>query len=350
MRDFPQSLKNTATPEQFWKDCKDLLHVVKATDLHNDGYQILQDYIDRQLQDGIKTGAIKTADYAETSDLAVGKTTALSTLAFEKFSTPGPLINIYERQRQFAKAGKGSPLKIATNVVVKRFDVDPEDPLRRANVLYTSRGDLCFPRKKPNIILATGAIPACTIVQNSIEEQRTRAGSRLSGHFLTHIVARFLIPKDIKEKLERRRNASRDKLDHLELAGSYLAGHDPVTGLQYHADVTSIQSPDPENDAADAARLCPDFFSAPGKDQLKDSEDYIIVGQLNHYKLSGYTTDPGHTYLACVMLGEIDENNPDCWVRPDPNNPDVTTNIRLQIKLSDKDMSLRDVMHTATYV
>ena len=50
------------------------------------------------------------------------------------------------------------------------------------------------------------------------------------------------------------------------------------------------------------------------------------------------------------MLGEIDETNTDSWVKPDPNNFDVTTNIRLQIKLSDKDRSLRKVMHTATYV
>ena len=283
MRGFPQSLKNTATPEQFWKDCKDLLHVVKATDLHNDEYQILQEYIDGQLEEGVETGTIKTADYAETSDLAVGRTTALSTLVFEKFATPGPLLGIYERQRQLAAAGLGSPLRIATDVAVKRFDIDPEDKDKRANVLYTSRGDLCFPRKKPNIILATGAIPACTIVQNSIKEQRTRAGSRLSGHFLTHIVARFPIPTVQKEKLENRRKQSRDGIDHLELAGSYLAGHDPATGLQYHADVTSIHSPDPENDAADAARLCPDFFSAPSKAQLIGSENYIIVGQIDYF-------------------------------------------------------------------
>ena len=50
------------------------------------------------------------------------------------------------------------------------------------------------------------------------------------------------------------------------------------------------------------------------------------------------------------MLGEIDEKNEQNWVKPDPNNPDVTTNIRLQITLSDNDTSLRKVMHTATYV
>ena len=50
------------------------------------------------------------------------------------------------------------------------------------------------------------------------------------------------------------------------------------------------------------------------------------------------------------MLGELDENNKDSWVQPDPNNPDVTTNVRLQYKLSTKDKSLRNVMHTATYV
>jgi hypothetical protein len=324
LRDFPQSLIETAKQDDFWKDCQALLHVVKATALHNDEYQILQEYIDNQLKIAVdpSTKTIDTADYAETSDLAVGRTTALSNLVFEKFATPGPLLDIFERQRRRARKGTGSPLKIATDVAVKRFNVDPEDvDLKRVNILYTSRGDLCFPRKKPNIILATGAIPACTIVQNSIAEQRTRAGSRLSGHFLTHIVARFLIPEGLKATLE-------NKLHHLELAASYLAGHDPATKLQYHADITSIHSPYPETDAVDAARLCPDFFSAPSEAQLKGSEKHIII--------------------ACVMLGEIDEDNPECWVRPDPNNPDVTTNIRLQITLSDKDKSLRKVMHTAT--
>ena len=292
LRDFPPSLVETATHEQFWKGCQDLLHVVKASDLHNDEYQILQDYIDQQLATAVGKKTIQTADYSETSHLAVGRTTALSTLVFEKFATPGPLLDIYERQRQLAKVGLGSPLKIVTDVAVKRFDIDPEDSLQRANVLYTSRGDLCFPRKKPNIILATGAIPACTIVQNSIAEQRTRAGSRLSGHFLTHIVARFPIPEIQKEKLERRRKQSRDKMDHLELAGSYLAGHDPTTNLQYHADITSVHSPHPETDAADAARLCPDFFSAPSKAQLTGSEGYIIVGQRDYLCYPGYSTDP----------------------------------------------------------
>lgn len=281
MRDFPQSLIHTAMPDEFWTECQDLLHVVKATELHNAEYQVLQTYIDKQLRNGVDTKAIKTADYAETSHLAVGRTTALSTLVFEKFSTPGPLLDIYERQRQLAKAKKGSPLKIATDVVVRRFDVDPEDSRQRANVLYTSRGDLCFPRKKPNIILATGAIPACTIVQNSIEEQRDRAGSRISGHFLTHIIARFPIPDNVRDRLEDRKQKASDGLDHLELAGSYLAGHDTGTGLQYHADITSVHSPDPEKDAVDAARLCPDFFSAPTKAQLIGSENYIIVGQIN---------------------------------------------------------------------
>ncbi|KAG9313755.1 hypothetical protein JVU11DRAFT_6111 [Chiua virens] len=310
MRDFPQSLIDTATPDEFWTDSQELLHVVKATDLHNAEYQILQEYIDSQLADAVKNKTIETADYSETSHLAVGKTTALSTLVFEKFAIPGPLLDVYERQRQLAKIGKGSPLKVALDVVVKKFDIDSDDIEKKANVLYTSKGDLCFSRKKPNIILATGAIPACTIVQNSIPEQRQRAGSRLSGHFLTHIVARFPIPENVRGQLEDRKNRSSDDLDHLELAGSYLAGHDPNTNLQYHADITTIHSPDPVNDAADAARLCPDYFSAPSMAQLDGSENYIIV--------------------ACVMLGEIDETNEECWVHPNLDNPDVTTNIRLQ--------------------
>lgn len=55
---------------------------------------------------------------------------------------------------------------------------------------------------------------------------------------------------------------------------------------------------------------------------------------------------------VCATLGEINEHNTSCWVHlnPGPQNPDVTTNIRLQVLPDEKDNRLWDVMDTATYV
>ena len=41
-------------------------------------------------------------------------------------------------------------------------------------------------------------------------------------------------------------------------------------------------------------------------------------------------------YAVCATLGELDETYKDSWVKHNPNNPDVTTNIRVQALLSDK--------------
>ncbi|KAG9310091.1 hypothetical protein JVU11DRAFT_9701 [Chiua virens] len=374
-RNFPQSMVKTAGQRKFWEECKELLHVVEPSQLYDGEYQALQKYIEGQFNDAFSPEhkTIGTATYGEPADLAVGKSTGMSKVVFEKFSTPGPLLTIFERQRVLAKQGKGAPLTFATNVVVESFNVDSLDTAKRADVLRTSRGDLSFPRaKKPNIILATGSMPACTIVLNSIKKQQRRAGSRLSGHFLTHINARFPLRKD-KDKGRNGCRSNRpgrddlnelnepndpersdEQMDPLEIAAYYLAGEAPdtVTGsgvqLQYHADITVIHSPHPKEQRQDAARLCPDFFSTPTDAQLKDSQKHVII--------------------ACVMLGEIEEqgkpvgedhvdeeseNNADeedtrTRVIFDKEDAHKTTNIRLMLTMSENDRKLRTVMHKAT--
>jgi hypothetical protein len=264
-------MKDTAAKEDFWEKCTDLLHVVSANELHDPTYQTLQTYIDIALKNGIDNKTIENTDFTQAARLAVGRVTSLSTLVFDKFSTPGPLFKISERQRRLEEEGKGAALTIATNVIVKRFEVDQEDPLRRANVLHTSRGALCFPRSATTIILATGVIPAATIVMNSIgDQQKDRAGTRLSGHFLAHVAARFPIPKKVREQSK--------VLDYLEIGASYLAGKDPANGLQYHVQITTIHSPNPEKDAEDAGRLCPGYAAAATEAQLKGSEQHIVLG------------------------------------------------------------------------
>lgn len=272
MRNFPESLIKTAEPEQFWKDCEDLLHVTKANQIKDPVFgQKLQRVIQDRLDEAVKAKQIATADFTEHAPLAVGRKTSLpNTIAFEKFSTPGPLLRIFERQRHLAKERKGHPLMIATDTVVKNFEVDPEDAQHRPTVLHTSRGALCFPQKRTNVILAAGAFPATTLLMNSIGDKlKGRAGSRVSGHFLSHVTARFPIAEP---------SGHDGYQNHLEIGASYLAGKDPENQLQYHVQVTAIHSPHPELDAEDAGRLCPDYAAAATAEQLQGSERHIVLG------------------------------------------------------------------------
>lgn len=285
MRGFPQSMLDTAAAPEFWEKAKKLLHVTPAGKINDSVFGKLQDYIDTILEKNLKD--IPSASYSESGPLAVGKTTPTSSLSFIKFSTPGPLLTLQDHQRKLANQlpdPRGRPLMIATNVVVQNFLTDPDND-DTVNVLKTSKGDLCFPNGKTNVILATGAIPATTILLNSLGSMQKRAGSRLTGHFLTHIAARF--PIDSKKfpdhgKCEKGSECTGDCQKKLEIAATYVAGEDPSSGtrLQYHIQVTAIHSPHPEWDAVDAGRECPDYAAAATLDQLRGSENHIVISML----------------------------------------------------------------------
>lgn len=270
MRGFPESMIATAEKTDFWLDCEKLLHVTSTAAINdNPIFSYLQKQIVQRLRDGISKNEIPTADSADPAQLAVGQTTSLSKVSFNKFSTPGPLLKIYETQRHLHQQGKGQPLMIATDTVVQKFEVDPDDEKHGANILHTSRGALCFPNGRTNIILATGAIPATTILLNSLgNDLKDRAGTRLSGHYITHIAARFPIPDD---------QDSDKYAKHLEIGACYVAGKDKDTEHQYHIQVTAIHSPNPTTDAEDAGRLCPDYAAAASEAQLRDSTRHVVL-------------------------------------------------------------------------
>jgi hypothetical protein len=75
----------------------------------------------------------------------------------------------------------------------------------------------------------------------------------------------------------------------LQIAATYLAGSlpetDPGTGQQYHVQITAIHSPNPENDADDAARECPDYAAAATYEQLKDSTEHVVFGKSSIMRL-----------------------------------------------------------------
>jgi hypothetical protein len=265
MRQFPKSMKDTAANPSFWENCKKLLRVTTADQINDKIFGELQKEIDVKLKCAISEKKIHMAEQAQPAPLAVGRITPTSVIAFDKFSTPGPLLAIYEQQLELEKNGKGSRLRIATGCVVKKFQTNEQ----AATSLETSRGNLCFPRGKTNIILAAGAIPSTTILLNSLPSMQNRAGSRVTGHFRTRIVARYPIdPNDV--------NPPCSKEGRLQIAASYIAGRDTQSKLQYHVQITAIHSPNPEVDAVDAGR---ESLAAATAEQLKDSKKHVVLGK-----------------------------------------------------------------------
>jgi len=264
MRDFPEAMKETAAQEKFWKEAKELLNVTSADKIKDGIFDTLQTAIDAILKRSVRK--IPTADYAEPAPLAVGPRSPTSRLRFNKFSVPGPLLGILEQQRHLAKANKGAPLEIMIDCAVKSMAKGDDDDFVR--VVETSKGTLSWTGNKTKIILCAGAIPNATMLLNSFESCRDTVGKRLTGHYVTHISARCPV-KNIK---------GWKKEKTLQIAAAYLAGKDPKNGLQYHVSVTALNSPNPKDDAEDAARECPDYAAAATLDQLTGSEDYVVFG------------------------------------------------------------------------
>jgi len=118
------------------------------------------------------------------------------------------------------------------------------------------------------MLMMEQAFPNATLLLNSIPGAGETVGKRLTGHFLTHIAAR--VPISAFGNLPP--NAD------LEIAAHYVAGKHPETGRQYHVQITAIHSPNPDKDAEDLARECPDYAAAATYDQLVGSEKHIVFG------------------------------------------------------------------------
>jgi len=259
---------------------------------------------------------VPTADFSEPAQMAVGRNNPTSTLRFNKFSTPGPLLGRNNKQRDLCGEGKGARLLIRLNATVARLK-DCGDGYVRG--IQTNDKILEWSNEKTKVILCAGAFPNATLLLNSITSAKETVGKRLTGHFLTHIAAR--VPISVFGEW----NQNPD----LEIAAHYVAGTHPETGRQYHVQITAIHSTNPDEQADDAARECPDYAAAATHAQLVGSEEYVV--------------------FVCASLGEFTENNPNNFLRPDPKNPDLTTNVLLQYTLTDDDKKLWDVMDQATY-
>ncbi|OXV07770.1 hypothetical protein Egran_04466 [Elaphomyces granulatus] len=312
MRKFPESMINTTKSPGFWDTAKGLLRVTSAAEIGDPTYRGLQTVIDTVLKRDLNK--IPSADSTEPAPLAVGRESSRSTLHFNKFSVPGPLLGLCEKQRKLAMAGTGSPLELMVNCTVTNMQKGDDDYVR---ILETNQGVLSWMDEKTKIILCAGTIPNATLLLNSFEECRRTVGKRLTGHFLTHIAARCPLT-----------DIGWTATDTLEIAATYLAGRHPTTNKQYHVQITALHSPNPKLDAEDAARECPDYAAAATYEQLKGSENYVV--------------------FVCATLGEFTEDNKENFIKLN-NNKDPSSNVTLQYTLAKEDHKLWDLMDQATY-
>jgi choline dehydrogenase-like flavoprotein len=305
MRDWPQGLVQPTQEPGFWERACELLNVITADVIGDPVYDELQTQLSSRLDSGFKQ-KIPSATEVYDAPMAVGNPKSID-VRFEKFSVPGQLLALKERRDQ-AETGA---LTIATRCAVERLLNDGNG---QVTALATSRGEL--PVGDANVIIATGAVPPASLLLNSFpgQEAAQQAGEKLTAHFLTHVAAR--IPRSAFGALP----------DHLQIAAMYLAGLNP-SDRQYHVQITAIAAPDPENDAVDAGRECPDYAAAATPEQLADSADHVV--------------------FVCATLGELAEDNPENWVRLNAET-DPTTNITLQVVPNSEDMELWDLMDEAT--
>ncbi|KAJ3503035.1 hypothetical protein NLJ89_g8614 [Agrocybe chaxingu] len=332
MRQWPESMIETAgqPDSEFFERAKSLLRVTSASEI-GPPYASLQAQLDARLQAAIPGQRVPSATDAFPAPMSVGAVAQSTTIRFTKFSTPGALLTLYEQQQEHQKNDTGSALLLATNTAVQYLITDLGFPPPPPNIdedvtvkfVRSNRPSDLPVRPDTKIILCAGTFPNATLLLNSFSETNVPyiagIGKMVTGHFLSHVVGR----------VHRSAFMALDP-DSLEISAEYIAGI-ASNQLQYHIQVTGIASPDPRQDAEDAARFCPDYAAAASQEQLKGSEDYVI--------------------FVCATLGELSENNPDSWFRRDENSrgSDPTASCVLQVLLNQADNQLWDEMDEATF-
>jgi hypothetical protein len=151
MRDFTKSMIDTTKSRDFWPAAKKLLHVTRANDIDDTIFAGLQTTIDNILKNNLKR--IPSAETVEPAPLAVGRRSRTSTLRFNKFSVPGPLLGLCEEQRKLARNGKGAPLELVVNCRVTNM-VKGDDGVVR--VIETNKGVLSWVDENTKVILCAG--------------------------------------------------------------------------------------------------------------------------------------------------------------------------------------------------
>jgi choline dehydrogenase-like flavoprotein len=320
MDGWPRALIDAA--RRYFESAEKLLNVVPADRIDDNlkpdarkmvaeqrpVYSTMQRELQKMLEKNIRK--IKTATRSMAAPIAVGAGVQEG-LDFAKFSTPAPLLDIADRQRRLAAQGKGQPLSIVCECIVQRI-------LQQNGIatgLETSRGTVNLGSAK--LVLAMGALPPATLLMNSFPQLKL-AGRRFTAHFISSIVAR----------VRRSDYAFGKRLAQMELAAIYLAGRNKASKKQYHVQLSVLSDTHPEEDARRAARYMPDVVATASPLQLQDSKEYLV--------------------FVCAVLGELDHDNPDNWLRLDGQS-DPTSNVLLQVLANDNDRATWDTMDEGTF-
>ena len=233
---------------------------------------------------------------------------------FQKFATPGPILEIEKRQAEREKKKTGAALGIVSDCIVEKI-VQQQG---QATALQTSRGVL--PLGNAKLILAMGTLPPTTLVSNSFPDN-SKFGKRFSAHFITSIVAK--VPKEDFE--------SHTKFGSLELGACYIAGvADNSYQQQYHIQLTALWDEDPIQNAGTALRYMPDVVATASLAQLQDSKGCVLY--------------------VCAVLGELDYENKDNWFHSNSQDTNITTNSLLQITTKPIDLETWKAMDEATFL
>lgn len=162
MRDFPLAMKALTQEEIFWRRAKELLNITSATDINDTVYVGLQRKIDSRLKK--ISSVVPSADFSQPAQLAVGRRSRTSSLRFNKFSVPGPMLAISERQRRESLKDAASPLQIMVQCTAKRMQLGEDNMVRN---IETSRGDLSWSNDKTRVILCSGVMSNPRIIPRS---------------------------------------------------------------------------------------------------------------------------------------------------------------------------------------
>ncbi|KIM35070.1 hypothetical protein M413DRAFT_432890 [Hebeloma cylindrosporum] len=317
MDGFPEFMKEIAKKPDFYKGADRLLNVQRADKIKDQVFDsVLQRRFDHYLaQDVAQDPAERTitgVESAKPARLATGVPVGRPTTGFRQFSAVGSLLSINERQNKLARRNPpaGNPLMIATNVVVERFELEPANNPTHARVLHTSRGPLTLRGGKTNVILATGAIPATTILLNSIKKIRPRAGQHQGA-------------LQAQPNLARRGSSTPSRLRRRWSNSTTVPGHIRLPWINLSAEEKAQRS------SRLFTSLAPDNGDTLTPEQLENNEGYVFV--------------------ACSILGEQPKDT-QSKVELNKSDPDVTTNIRLHLDLpEDSAMKIWETMEESGF-
>jgi hypothetical protein len=288
MRDFPLVVKNTVK-DFYGKAEEEVLHVKEANKITDLVFKAipLQDNITRLLESNRASGR----PVLESARLATGRPLfGPASNGYRHFSVISSLLTLNDVQNTRTERKEGSPIMIATDTVVERFEVEEatDDVPAHARILHTSRGPLTLHGNKTNVILAAGAIPNTTILLNSIKDEKFQrhAGQRLTAHFRSKVMARFTPDEEWYDKdgwtKQEELDGLGEKSAHPVISAHHVRGIFRHKGagpkLQWHIQLHGIYVPTHwKHHVQDLQGMVPDLWSAPTDEQLKGCGGYLVL-------------------------------------------------------------------------